>query len=580
MEVSLQAQPVGRRTANCHPSVWGEYFLAYASDIKADNFSEEEGELQQLEDEVRKMLTETPDESPRKLDLIDTIRRLGVSYHFESEIEESLQNIYNAGDEMNNKDANDLHTIALRFRLLRQQGFYASSGKREFSVICPNIFNAFLFICLCLSLYFSDVFDNFKNPEGDFKESLASNVQGMLSLYEAANFGVHGENVLEEALKFSMSNLESMIPNLSNFLAAQVVQALKVPIQKSLTRIAARQYISFYQQDESHDKLLLKFAKLDFNILQKLHQKELGCLTAWWKNLDFATNTPFARDRLVECYYWILGVYFEPKYCLARTILTKVISITSIIDDIYDVYGTIDELTIFTDAIERWNIHELDQLPSYMRHCYRALLDTYTDYEEELGREAKSERLTYAKLEAMKKLVKAYFEEAKWFHNGYVPRVEEYMKVALVTGAYMMLATTSMVGMGDSVTTQAFDWITNEPLIVRAASVICRLMDDMAGHEFEQERGHVASAVECYVNEHGVTKQEAFDELNRQTAKAWKDINGECLNSNAVPMEALQRVLNLAKVICLIYKDEDGYTHSATVLKDYISLMLVDPVPT
>nr|XP_027083045.1 (-)-germacrene D synthase-like [Coffea arabica] len=516
-----------------------------------DNFSEEEGELQRLEDEVRKMLTETPDESPGKLDLIDTIRRLGVSYHFESEIEGSLQNIYNACDEMNNKDANDLHTIALRFRLLRQQGFYASS----------------------------DVFDNFKNPEGDFKESLASNVQGMLSLYEAANFGVHGENVLEEALKFSMSNLESMIPNLSNFLAAQVVQALKVPIQKSLTRIAARQYISFYQQDESHDKLLLKFAKLDFNILQKLHQKELGCLTAWWKNLDLATNTPFARDRLVECYYWILGVYFEPKYCLARTILTKVISITSIIDDIYDVYGTIDELTIFTDAIERWNIHELDQLPSYMRHCYRALLDTYTDYEEELGKEAKSERLTYAKLE-MKKLVKAYFEEAKWFHNGYVPRVEEYMKVALVTGAYMMLATTSMVGMGDSVTTHAFDWITNEPLIVRAASVICRLMDDMAGHEFEQERGHVASAVECYVNEYGVTKQEAFDELNRQTAKAWKDINGECLNSNAVPMEALQRVLNLAKVICLIYKDEDGYTHSATVLKDYISLMLVDPVPT
>ena len=83
----------------------------------------------------------------------------------------------------------------------------------------------------------------------------------------------------------------------------------------------------------------------------------------------------------------------------------------------------------------------------------------------------------------MKKLVKGYLQEAIWFHNGYIPKVEEYMKVALVTGAYMMLATTSMVGMGDSLTTQTFDWVTNEPLIVRAASVICRLMDDMAGHE-------------------------------------------------------------------------------------------------
>ena len=123
------------------------------------------------------------------------------------------------------------------------------------------------------------MFNKFKNPKGDFKESLANDMRGMLSLYEAANFGVHGEKVLDEALKFTSDNLESLVPNLSNFLAAQVVQALKLPIQKTLTRLGARQYISLYQQHESHDKLLLKFAKLDFNKLQKLHQKELSGLT-------------------------------------------------------------------------------------------------------------------------------------------------------------------------------------------------------------------------------------------------------------------------------------------------------------
>jgi len=34
--------------------------------------------------------------------------------------------------------------------------------------------------------------------------------------------------------------------------------------------------------------------------------------------------------------------------------LTKVIAILSIIDDTYDSYGTIDELELFTEAIERF----------------------------------------------------------------------------------------------------------------------------------------------------------------------------------------------------------------------------------
>ena len=74
----------------------------------------------------------------------------------------------------------------------------------------------------------------------------------------------------------------------------------------------------------------------------------------WWKELDFAHKLPFIRDRVAECYFWILGVYFEPQYSFARRILTKVISMTSVIDDIYDVYGKIEELELFTSAIERF----------------------------------------------------------------------------------------------------------------------------------------------------------------------------------------------------------------------------------
>jgi len=37
----------------------------------------------------------------------------------------------------------------------------------------------------------------------------------------------------------------------------------------------------------------------------------------------------------------------------SRWIVTKVIALASTIDDLYDAYGTIDELELFTSAIER-----------------------------------------------------------------------------------------------------------------------------------------------------------------------------------------------------------------------------------
>ena len=79
--------------------------------------------------------------------------------------------------------------------------------------------------------------------------------------------------------------------------------------------------------------------------------------------------------------------------------------------------------------------------------------------------------------------------------------------------------------------------------------------------------------------QHGATEEEATNELCIQVKDAWKDINEECLNPTTVPMPLLTRILNLARVMDVVYKDEDGYTNAGTVLKDFITSMLIDPVP-
>ncbi|GFS42113.1 terpenoid cyclases/Protein prenyltransferases superfamily protein [Actinidia rufa] len=459
------------------------------------------------------MLEAAAGQSSQMLNLVDKIQRLGVSYHFETEIETALQHIYETCDH----HFDDLHTAALSFR-------------------------------------------------------------------------IRGEDILDEALAFTTIQLQSALPNLSTPIKEQIIHALNQPIHKGLTRLNARSHILFSEQNDCHSKDLLNFAKLDFNLLQKLHQRELYEITRWWKDLNFAKKLPFARDRISECYFWILGVYFEPQYLVARRMLTKVIAMISIIDDIYDVYGTLEELVLFTDAIERFQFIPffkissivgdqcLDQLPEYTKLCYQALLDVYSMIDEEMAKHGRSYCVDYAK-SSMKSLVRAYFEEAKWFHEGYVPTMEEYMQVAIVTGAYKILATTSFVGMGELATKEVFDWVSNDPLIVQAASIVSRLTDDIVGHKFEQKRGHVASAVECYMKQHGTTEEEAIVELYKQVTNAWKDMNAECLFPTKVPMPLLVRVLNLARVIYVLYKDEDGYTHSRTKVKKFVTSVLVDFVP-
>ena len=83
----------------------------------------------------------------------------------------------------------------------------------------------------------------------------------------------------------------------------------------------------------------------------------------------------------------------------------------------------------------------------------------------------------------MKNQVRPYFHESKWLHQKHIPTMDEYMPIALVTSGYSMLTTASLIGMGDIVTKDSFEWLLNDPKLIKASAVICRLMDDMVSHK-------------------------------------------------------------------------------------------------
>ncbi|CAH9070010.1 unnamed protein product [Cuscuta epithymum] len=538
-----------RPVVNFSPSLWGDCFYSYSIDNKVGEAYAKE--IESLKKQTREMLLGLRDEKViEKLKLIDLLERLGVAYHFEKEIEEQLDHIFLSYDPQHSYD--DLEMASLQFRLLRQHGFKISS----------------------------DIFNNFVDSSGKFKDT--SDVNGLLSLYEASFASTHGDDVCDDALAFATTRLKFEVPHLKSntTLEKLVLHALEQPLHTGMPRIETRFFISVYAQEEDRfrNDVLLRFAKLDFNLLQMLHKQELSEVSRWWKELDFMTTLPYARDRAVECYFWALGVYFEPQYSKARVMLAKNILIVSILDDTYDAYGTIEELAVYTDAICKWDSSEIDRLPSYMKLSYKALLDLFEKDVIELSKDEKTYAVNHA-MERMKELVKCYFIEANWFIEGHKPAFAEYLRNAFVSCTYYLLATISCYGvkLADE---KVFEWLSKNPKILEASVTLCRIIDDIATFDVEKERGQVTTGIECYMSEYHVSLEEAKETFQKMAKLALKDLNEGILKPTPVSGDILWRIVNLARIVFVTYQhNQDGYTHPEKVLKPHITALLIDSVP-
>ena len=75
----------------------------------------------------------------------------------------------------------------------------------------------------------------------------------------------------------------------------------------------------------------------------------------WWKGLGLSQELKFARNQPLKWYIWSMATLTDPSLSEQRIDLTKPISFIYIIDDIFDVHGTLDELTLFTEVISRYD---------------------------------------------------------------------------------------------------------------------------------------------------------------------------------------------------------------------------------
>ncbi|XP_058070939.1 alpha-terpineol synthase, chloroplastic-like [Magnolia sinica] len=155
---------------------------------------------------------------------------------------------------------------------------------------------------------------------------------------------LEGETILDEAKAFTYGHLKDMKGIIDSNLKSLVEHALELPLHWRMLRLEAKWYINIYERMENMNPLLLEPAKLNFNMVQALYQGQVRKMSRWWKDLGLGPKLGFARDRLIECFVWTIRYIFYPQFEQCREVLTKVNKFITTIDDVYDVYGSLDEL--------------------------------------------------------------------------------------------------------------------------------------------------------------------------------------------------------------------------------------------
>ncbi|KAL0459219.1 UNVERIFIED_CONTAM: 5-epiaristolochene synthase [Sesamum latifolium] len=149
------------------PSMWADSFTSFSLDGKVQEKYAEA--IEELKQEARSMLMSKGSTTTEKLILIDTLERLGVGFTLNKRLK------------ISSKKSSDFSLKIMTMTCSLLQFNFACSGNIAIQCLAGN--------------------------GGEFEETLTGDAKGLLSLYEAANVRIHGEDLLEDAVAFTTHHL-------------------------------------------------------------------------------------------------------------------------------------------------------------------------------------------------------------------------------------------------------------------------------------------------------------------------------------------------------------------------------------
>ncbi|KAM3319900.1 alpha-farnesene synthase [Capsicum chacoense] len=543
-----------KRVSTYKPNIWKyDHLLSLSSQYSEKKY---QMEVEKLKEEVVscKFSKKNDDSTPMAtLELVDTIDKFGLSSYFYVQSKIALEKINMCMKSSSSKEE-DPYATALCFRLLREHGYHASQ----------------------------DILKELFDSEGEVLTKKVSDMKTLLEFLEGSYLSMDGENLLNDIRLVSIKNLKSLLCTSSDNI--DIIFAKEYLNHPSAWRVGwydVRRHMMFAQQGNNNtNPALLNLAKLNFNIIQATHQKDLKDVIRWWKNLDLVDDLFFARDRIVECFFFAAGIAPEPQHGNIRKWVTKVFQLVLIIDDVYDIYGSLADVQQFTFALDKWDPNEVECLPGCMEVSFRALYHTIQEISAEIDHQQKGSgpsALPYLK-QGWVNFCKAMLVEAIWSHEGHIPTLEEYLNNGWISSTVPLLSDYVIYGLTNKITNETLDSSKNFQEIIYLASIIFRLCNDHGTTTAELERGDVASSIICYMQQENVSEDVAREHMESIILNSWKKINYHFNTLSASDREIAKHVINIARMGHVMYQFGDGFGVQDGKTRDQIQINLIEPI--
>ncbi|KAJ0042979.1 hypothetical protein Pint_18082 [Pistacia integerrima] len=444
--------------------------------------------------------TVCPFDLSARLFMVESLESLGIDRHFENEIRRVLDETYRCWLQEEEEILLDPATCAMAFRLLHPLTKFAEEDQ------------------------------SFNSLEGYSKDTSA-----VLELYKASQITIDpDEFLLEKQNLWTRRFLEQELSSGSLYsdrhgkqVSKQVEYALKFPYHSQLERLAHRRNIEHYSVDDTRilktsyrsltitNEYFQHLAVDDFNICQSIYREELKQLERWVaeNRLD---RLKFARLTTVYAEFIGAATLLSPELSDARISWAKGIVLTTVIDDFFDVGGSLEELVNLVQLVEKYWLNFL----------------------------------------------KSQLKEAEWLRNESLPTVDEYIENACVTYALGPIVFPTMYLVGPRLP-EEFVRHPEFHNLYKLASFCGRLLNDIQSLKREcKEETLNAVSLQTIHSKGVIAEEEAIENLRSVINSSTRELLRLVLQEKGsiIPRPIKDLFLKTSKSSHLFYMEDDGFT--------------------